>query len=156
MNFSTILAFITAVLTLLVVAVAVYRGRRSFVQGIFAFGMFLFAIEAALTGMVFHAADLEAFLFWQRIRLIAASLLPAAWLLFSVSFARANYLEQISKWKWVILPALIAPLAMTTVFYDSFIALVLAPQNTNTLFIRIGRAGYLWHFFWMIDRKSVV
>jgi putative PEP-CTERM system histidine kinase len=156
MNFSTVLAFITALLTLLVVAVAVYRGRRSFVQGIFAFGMFWFAVEAALTGMVFHAADLETFLFWQRIRLIAASLLPAVWLLFSVSFARANYLEQISKWKWVILPALIAPLAMTTVFYDSFIALVLAPQNTDTLFIRIGRAGYLWHFFWMITTIGIL
>ena len=150
MNFSTVLAFVTAVLTMAVVAVAIYRGRRSFVQGVFAAGMFLFAVEAVLTGMVFSASTLEQFLFWQRWRLFAASLTPATWLLFSVSFARANYREQIFKWKWVILLALIAPLSMTTIFYDYFIALVLSPLNTTTLFIRVGLSGYLWHIFWII------
>ncbi|MCE5211010.1 MAG: PEP-CTERM system histidine kinase PrsK [Deltaproteobacteria bacterium] len=156
MNFSTVLAFMTAALTLIVVAVAIYRGRRSFVQSTFATGMFLFAVEAALTGMVFQAATLDNFLFWQRIRLTVSSLLPATWLMFSVSFARANYLEQISKWKWVIILAFVAPLMMTTLFHNAFIALVLAPLNTSTLFIRIGWAGYLWHIFWIVTTIGIL
>jgi len=156
MNFSMVLAFATAALTLTVVAVAIYRRRRSFVQSIFAAGMFLFAVEAILTGMVFSASTLDQFLFWQRWRLLTASLSPATWLLFSVSFARANYREQILKWKWVILFALLAPLAMTTVFYDRFIALVLSPLNTTTLFIRVGWSGYLWHVFWIITSVGIL
>lgn len=156
MNFSMVLAFVTAALTLTVVAVAIYRGRRSFVQSIFAAGMFLFAVEAILTGMVFYASTLDQFLFWQRWRLLTASLSPAIWLLFSVSFARANYREQILRWKWVILLALLAPLTMTTVFYDRFIALVLSPLNTTTLFIRVGLSGYLWHIFWIIISVGIL
>ena len=156
MNFSTFLAFLTSALTLMVVAVAIYRGRRSFVQGIFAGGMFFFAMEAALTGMVFHAATLDEFIFWQRLRLIAASVAPAVWLMFSVSFARANYREQLSRWKWVILSALLAPLAMTTIFHDAFAVLVLSPLNSTTLFIRIGWSGYLWHIFWMITTIGIL
>ncbi len=156
MNFSMVLAFVTAALTLTVVAVAIYRGRRSFVQSIFAAGMFLFAVEAILIGMVFYASTLDQFLFWQRWRLLTASLSPAIWLLFSVSFARANYREQIFRWKWVILLALLAPLAMTTVFYNRFIALVLSPLNTTTLFIRVGLSGYLWHIFWIIITVGIL
>ena len=156
MNLSVILAFVTAFLTLVVVGVAIRRGRRSFVQNIFAAGMFLFTLEAVLTGMIYHTSELNSFLFWQRIRLLTSSFLPATWLLFSVSFARANYLEQISKWKWIILFALIAPLTMTTFFYDSFIALVLAPLTSNTLFIRIGWSGYLWHIFWMLTSIAIL
>jgi len=156
MNFSMTLAFATTVLTFIVVVVAIYRGRRSFVQGIFAAGMFLFAIEAALTGMVFQASILDQFLFWQRLRMLVASLLPATWLLFSVSFARANYREQIFRWKWVILLSLVLPLAMTTVFYDHFIALVLSPLNTSTLFIRVGPSGYFWHIVWIITTVGIL
>ena len=150
MNFNTLLAFFSAALTLGVVMVAIYRGQRSFVQWVFALGMFLFALEAGLTGFVFKTHSLDDFLFWQHIRFTASSVVPAVWLLFSVSFARSNFPEQISKWKWVLILSLAAPLAMTTVFQDAFIALVLSPQNTATLFIRIGWAGYLWHILWMI------
>lgn len=156
MNFGMVLAFATSFLTLTVVAVALRRGRSSFVQTVFAAGMFLVAVESALTGIVFYASELDSFLFWQRIRLIVSSFLPATWLLFSVSFARANYPEQISKWKWVIGLALIAPLAMVTFFYDNFIALVLAPLNSDTFFIRIGRSGYLWHIFWMLTTIAIL
>ncbi len=149
MNFSTILAFATAALTLMVVVFALYRNHRSLVQSIFAAGMFLFAVEAAMTGMVFFSVGLEQFLYWQRLRMLVSSLLPAVWLLFSVSFARANYLEQISKWKWVVALALVLPLAMTTIFYANFVALVLSPLESSTLFIRIGRTGYFWHLAWM-------
>ncbi|MFO7568659.1 MAG: PEP-CTERM system histidine kinase PrsK [Smithellaceae bacterium] len=150
MNYYGALAIGTAVVTLLVAAIAVYRGRRSGVQGIFAAGMLVFAAEAALTGMVFYAATLEDFLRWQKIRLIVSSVAPGVWLLFSVSFARANYTEQIARWKWILGLAVVIPLLMTTVFYTSFITLVLSPQDTTTLFIRIGWPGYVWHLAWMM------
>ena len=156
MNFNAALSFITAVVTIGVVAVAVYRGQRSFVEGIFALGMFLLAMEAGLTGFVYQTSSLDDFLYWQRLRFLNASLLPAIWLLFSISFARANYLEHIYKWKYILILALAAPLSMTVIFNEAFVSLVLAPKNASTLFIRIGWSGYFWHITWMIISVAIL
>ncbi len=150
MPFNVDLSFAAAGVTIAVIVIGIYRGPRSFVQGIFAFGMVLLSLEAALTGLVYQSNSLSGFLFWQRLRFIVASLVPAAWLFFSISFARANYSEQISKWKWVLLLAVVAPLSLITIFNNDFISLVLAPQNSSTLFIRIGWSGYLWHIISII------
>ncbi len=90
------------------------------------------------------------FLFWQRFQLIIASFLPALWLLFSVSFARANYSEQISRWKWVLILSLVLPLSLVTLFGDAFFAGPPVLTETSALFIRIGWSGYLWHLLWVI------
>ena len=90
------------------------------------------------------------------LRFIIASLVPAVWLFFSISFARANYFEQISKWKWVLLLAVAAPLSLITLFNNDFISLVLAPQNSPTLFIRIGWSGYLWHIISIIISIAIL
>ena len=150
MAFNVGLSFVAAGVTLAVLAIGIYRGPRSFVQGIFAFGMLLLSLEAALTGFVYQSSTLSEFLFRQRLLFIIASLVPAAWLLFSISFARANYAEQISQWKWVLLLAVAAPLFLIVFFNNDFISLVLAPQNSPTFFIRTGWSGYLWHIFSMI------
>ena len=156
MPFNVELSFAAAGVTIVVIAIGLYRGPRSFVQGIFAFGMLLLSLEAALTGLVYQTNSLSGFLFWQRLRFIVASLVPAAWLFFSISFARANYFEQISKWKWVLLLAVVAPLSLITLFNNDFISLVLAPQNSPTLFIRIGWSGYLWHIISIIISIAIL
>jgi putative PEP-CTERM system histidine kinase len=156
MNFNAALSFVTAALTLGVIAVAFYRGQRSFVEGIFALGMVLLATEAGLTGFVYQTSSLNDFIFWQKLRFLNASLLPAIWLLFSISFARANYREQIDKWKYVLILALGAPLFLTIIFHRSFVSLILAPQNTTTLFIRLGWSGYLWHIIWMLSTVAIL
>ena len=156
MPFNVELSFAAAGVTIAVIAIGIYRGPRSFVQGIFAFGMLLLSLEAALTGLVYQTNSLSGFLFWQRLRFIVASLVPAAWLFFSISFARANYSEQISRWKWVLLLAVVAPLSLITIFNNDFISLVLAPQNSSTLFIRIGWSGYLWHIISIIISIAIL
>ena len=156
MTFNVVLSFVAAGITIAVIVVSIYRGPRSFVQGIFAFAMLLMSLDAAFTGLVYQTTTLSGFLFWQRLVFVIASLVPAAWLLFSISFARANYFEQISKWKWVLLLAVAAPLSLITFFNHDFVSLVLAPQNSSTLFIRIGWAGYLWHIISVIISVAIL
>jgi hypothetical protein len=78
---------------------------------------------------------------------------PAIWLLFSVSFARANYAEQILKWKWILLLTFVLPLSLVTLFNfnEAFVSVILAPREASTLFIRIGWSGYYWHLLWIIS-----
>ena len=70
MAFNVGLSFVAAGVTLAVLAIGIYRGPRSVVQGIFAFGMLLLSLEAALTGFVYQSSTLSEFLFRQRLLFI--------------------------------------------------------------------------------------
>ncbi|MFH1083015.1 MAG: ATP-binding protein [Pseudomonadota bacterium] len=150
MTFSVGIAYVAAGVTAGVAAVALWRDPRSFVHRVFAVGMVLFAIDAGLAGLVFQALSPDTFLFRERLRLVAASFLPGVWLFFSVSFARANYSEQISSWKWVLLSSFILPVFMVTLFNDAFFTGAPVWEETSVLFIRIGRSGYIWHLLWVV------
>jgi len=145
MDSNVVLAFLTAALTVGVVVVGIYRGPRTFVQYVFSLAMLFVAAEAVLIGFVYQTSSLSDFLSRHRLLFIVSSVTPAVWLLFSISFARANYLEQIAKWKWVLLPAAVVPLLIYILLNSNFILLVLSPEKSFALFIRLGRAGYLWH-----------
>ena len=110
MNFNVALAFLTAVATAGIALMALWRDPRSFVHRVFALGMIVFAADAACELVsIYLSTSFENFLFLSAIRLIVSSFLPAMWLLFSISFALSNYSEQISKWKWVLVLAVILP-----------------------------------------------
>jgi putative PEP-CTERM system histidine kinase len=156
MNFSVGISYIAAIVTAGVAAVALYRDPRSFAHRVFAAGMILFAIDAGLTGFASQSLSFEDFLFREKLQLIAASFLPAVWLFFSVSFARTNYSEQISSWKWVLLSSSILPVSMVTLFNDAFFAGAPVPTGTSTLFLSIGGSGYIWHLIWMVSAVLIL
>jgi len=70
--------------------------------------------------------------------------------LFSLSFARANYKEQISQWKWVLLASLVLPVGLATFFNNHFFVWSSITAGGALSFIRIGWAGYAWHLIWII------
>lgn len=150
MSFNVWLAYIAAGFTAGVAATTLYRDPHSFIHRVFFLGLTLFALTACLTGVTYQTTSIDTFLFWQQIEIISASFLPGLWLLFSVSFARANYSEQLSKWKWILLLAFVLPLLMVAFFKDAFFAGLPVVTKSSTLFIPLGWSGYLWHLFWII------
>jgi putative PEP-CTERM system histidine kinase len=156
MNFSVEIAYGAAVVTAIVAAIALYRDPRSFVHRIFSAGLLLLALEAGLTGFAYQAPSIDSFLFRQWVQLICASALPALWLLFSITFARANYAEQISKWKWVLLLTFALPVLLITVFDDVFFAGVPFMTDASALFMRVGWSGYYWHLAWVISAVLIL
>jgi len=149
--FNIFLSYIAAVVTAGIAVLALWRDPRSFIHRVFGAGIILCSIDAVLTGFIFQSLSIDNFLFWQHIQLIASSFLPAIWLLFSVSFARANYMEQISSWKWVIISSFILPVSITLFSRDSFFSEQPVLTQTSELFIAIGRSGYIWHLIWIIS-----
>ncbi|PKN65658.1 MAG: PEP-CTERM system histidine kinase PrsK [Deltaproteobacteria bacterium HGW-Deltaproteobacteria-12] len=150
MNLSILLAWITAGLTMIIAIIALWRDPRSFVHRVFAAGMLLFACDAGLTVFLYQSATTEQFLFRQWLQLLVASFLPAVWLLFSVSFARANYFEQIARWKWILLLTLVLPVALVTLFRSALFSGPPMQADSSTIFIGIGWSGYAWHLLWVI------
>jgi putative PEP-CTERM system histidine kinase len=150
MNFSAGFSYLVAVVTAGIAVIALYRDPRSFVHRVFTIGMVLFALDAGLSGLAYQAPSNDTFFFWYRLHLVVASFMPGLWLLFGISFARSNYSEQIAKWKWILLVALVLPVSMVTLFFDTFFLGQPLLTESSTLFIRIGWSGYVWHLLWVI------
>src|SRR5688572_16359744 len=123
---TAIFSFAGAYFSILVAAFVLARDRNSFVHRIFALGMILLAIEATFRGMGYRAILPEDVLYWQRLRLLLWTFLPGTWLIFSLTYSRANYREFLQRWKWVVAVAFAAPLILMTFFRDSFF--VAAPR----------------------------
>ncbi|HYA13949.1 MAG TPA: histidine kinase N-terminal 7TM domain-containing protein, partial [Syntrophales bacterium] len=144
MTFGTWFSYIVTIITAGIAALAFYRDPRSFVHRIFAVGMVVFALDAGLHGLAYQSSSLATFLFWYQLQLVTASFLPAFWLLFSLSFARTNYLELITKWKWVLISSFVLPISMVILFNNAFFVGQPVFTNAATLFIHIGWSGYVW------------
>ena len=77
-----------------------------------------------------------------RLTLIGEAVLPAAWLLFSVVFARSNYMEMLKKWAPVL-----AASALISVFFalwsgsSGFISI---PQSGVYILGPVGRYFYIY------------
>ncbi len=149
--FSIYLSYIAAAVSGGIAVLGLWLDPRSVIHRMFAAGMILCSINAALSGFVFQAIYIEDFLLRQHIHLISASLLPGIWLLFSVTFARANYMEEISRWKWIIISIFILPLSIVIFFWNSFYSGEPVVAQTSGLLIAIGKSGYIWHLIWILS-----
>jgi putative PEP-CTERM system histidine kinase len=150
MNFSTTLSFIAAILSLALAVFVFLRDRHSFVHRLFAVGLMAFALEAGLSGLSFRATSASELAYWQRLKLIVGSFLPGIWLIFSLSFARANYREFLSRWKWILFASFIFPFLMTTVLGDAFFVGKPMVDESLGVMIELGWSGYAYHLFFML------
>ncbi len=147
MDFPNTISFIAAFLSISLAVFVLYRDRHSFVHRIFAAGMIALAVEAVFTGLCINAIMPEDIIHWLRLRNFATAVLPGIWLLFSLSFSRANYKEFLSRWKWVTGAFFLLPLAALIFFSNSFFASKPLLGPSFTWMIVIGWPGYVFHLF---------
>jgi putative PEP-CTERM system histidine kinase len=127
------------------------RDHRSLVHRVFAFAMVVLALETLLTGLSFQAVFLEDVIVWQRWRWVVAALLPGSWLLFSLSFHRANQNPTWRRWKWTVLAALFIHVPLATIFSQEFFF-----QDTNLFTpkygwnLSLGWSGYAFQVFFLV------
>jgi histidine kinase-like protein len=121
MHLNTILDLAASLLCLGLASFVLFQDRRSLVHRLFAIGMVAFAGEAVLMAMSAQAASASDVLFWQRLRFVAAAIIPGIWLLFSLSFARANPEGWVTNWKWVIVAAFALPLVLVYRFIEIYL-----------------------------------
>jgi len=151
MPFNTLLSFIGAPLCIGLSFAVLFRGRRSLVNFIFALGMLFLAVEAALTGLSFRAASPSEFVRWQHFKMVATSFLPGIWLIFALTFGRANYKEFVARWRWVILSVLVLPIIMVTNLADGFFLEGFSSIPFSLGLIKIGWSGYIFHLIFLMS-----
>ena len=114
------------------------------------------ALEAGLGGLSFWTTSASELLYWQRLKWIVGSFLPGIWLIFSLSFARANYREFLSRWKWILVASFILPLSMISVFGDSFIVGGPIINKSFVVSFRLGWSGYAYCLFFLIGAVLIL
>jgi putative PEP-CTERM system histidine kinase len=156
MTFSLILPFIAAAFSVGLAVLVIFQDRRSFVHRIFAAGMVLLALEAAAIGIGLRTSLFAEMIYWQHIRLIMTSFLPGVWLLFALTYARANYKEVLSRWRWVVLAVFVVPLALSTFFRKSFFIGEPVSDSSLVWLIRLGSPGYIFHLCLLVSAVLIL
>ena len=141
MRFEALLAFMGALLCSGLGIGLVYARPRALVSRAFALGMLVLALRQTLVGLGAQAALPLAALRWQRLGWIVTTLLPGSWLLFSLSFARSNYRDFLTRWQWVVVGALALPLVIIAVFGQSLFLPPATLDGTILPVLPLGRAG---------------
>lgn len=149
-------ALLAVVACLCVAAFVLARGPRTFAHRMLAAGMLLLAVERALL-----AAGLATFspiqvLSWNRARLLAEALLPGTWLLFSLSFGRANYRDFIRGWKWPAVAAFLLPIVMAAAFADDFLLGATPVEGSRDWMLPIGWSGRLYSVAFLLGSVAVL
>jgi len=141
MQISAVLSYAAAYLSLILTIGILLRDRHSFVHRAFATGMFLFAAEELCRGMSNGSILPDDIVYWQHRVLACAALIPAAWLAFSISYGRADSTGVLSRWKWFLLSAGLAPIPFIAVFRKSLFLGTVYLEDVGQWSIGLGWPG---------------
>ena len=141
MILSPLLFYTSAICGLALAAVTVLLARRSKAGWTFSTGMLLFAVENACNGLSARLTTADEIVRWQEWGLLIVSVLPGTWLLFSLSYARGNAREFLTRWRWLLASAFLLPVTVSVAFRDHLIESVTNVAAAPHWVIRLGWAG---------------
>jgi signal transduction histidine kinase len=105
-----LLSYAAGLLACGVAALAFWREpKRRLPSYSFAAGLILLGVESLLAGQCARARAPQDMLAWARATFLVTALLPAAWMAFSLTYARGNGREFLGRWKIPLFAALILP-----------------------------------------------
>lgn len=141
MNLFSLLAFASGALCVVVALSSLLQRRKEISHWTFFGGLLILAIERTCGGFSLRADSLESVLAWQQWRLTALGLLPAPWLVFSLTYARGNARAFLSKW-WPVLVAVVAlPAVLVTLFRTHLTIGIDSIEYGPDWIIKLGWAG---------------
>lgn len=150
LSYTLLISLVAASLAGLIATLALYRDPYPLVHKIFAAGMAILAVEAVLTGLSLWAGGPEEMFSWQKWRYLASAFLPVLWLAFGLGYARADYRENLLRWKWTLGVILVIPLILTVLYQDAlFAGLPVWIPDTGWV-IPLGWAGYTFNLLLLV------
>jgi putative PEP-CTERM system histidine kinase len=105
-------AFAAALLSGAIAIAMLIRRRRTFAGWCFFAGMVILAVESIFNALAQDAVDPLSLVRWQTFALLAKCGLPAAWIGFSLTYSRGNYVEFLSRWRLLLWAAILLPLGI--------------------------------------------
>jgi len=138
MTLFSALPFAAAISGLLLAFAGLLRKKPSPAAWCFFAGMTAFSIDSLFTGLSLRAAVLPEVLHWLALGLIAKSFLPAAWLGFSLTYARGDYRASLARWRLPLAIVAVVPIGLVIGFREPLIQAVPAGPAGDVLVLRFG------------------
>ena len=156
MMVNTLLAFAAATFCGGLAAFVFWTSPRAYVHRVFAAGMGALALQQASVGFAAGAILPADILRWEYLGFFVTAVIPGFWLLFSLSYARTNYSEVISKWRWVILFTFAVPLGLVTIFPVALLRGPLRFETTSEWVMPIGWSGCMFYLSMLLGAVIVL
>jgi putative PEP-CTERM system histidine kinase len=156
MTFNIIISYSAALFCAGLAVFVFFKERRSFIHLAFSAGMVAFAAETWLNGLSLGAPSGAEIRDWQHLRLLASAFVPVGWLLFSLSFGRADYREMIRKWQWYLFALLVFPFALIAIFGGVIFEGRPVSDAASPWLIPLGWSGYLFYLFYLLGAVLII
>jgi putative PEP-CTERM system histidine kinase len=156
MDWAAIVSIIDAVIAIAMAVVALVRERRTIASVSFAVAMVFTSAESFAHALSLLAVVSPEIIETQRWGLMAASILPFAWLAFSLSYSRGNAREFIRRWRFSLLLSLAAPLFLSVFVGEDLFSRFAIDQGSNQWFLELGPAGVGLHAITLVAMAVVL
>src|ERR1700689_342432 len=144
MNLASLVSGAGAVCAGSLAIASLFRRRRTGADFAFAGGMAALATEGLFAWLSMRPGNTEASLMVrQQGYLLATAALPFFWLVFSLSYARGNAREFISKWSLMLGAALVLPVGIAVAFRRQLIAGLSQGPTGTTPALLLGPPGLI-------------
>jgi putative PEP-CTERM system histidine kinase len=100
--------------------------------------MLALALDSLCTGLALTANDPQGILAWLTTGLLVKSLLPAAWLAFSLTYSRGDARSSLSDWRVPLVVLSLAPIGIAVGFRGELLQFVPAGLDDHALLLRSG------------------
>ncbi|MCC6164582.1 MAG: PEP-CTERM system histidine kinase PrsK [Acidobacteria bacterium] len=124
---------------------SVVRKAPSVATWAFALGMLTLAADAAATGLALRAATIGDLVAWLALGMLAKAALPAVWLAFSLTYARADPRASLRASGLPLLLLAIVPIGVLLTAPSSLLAVVPPDETGGRVLLYSGGAGRLFH-----------
>lgn len=124
----------------LAIAVAL-KAQRSIARWSFVVGMVALAVESLACGITSDALFPEGALDSETLALAAMSFLPAAWITFSLTYARGNACETLAGWQVFLASIAFLPPVLLALFSQDLVAGIAKTGNEGKWQLRLGMPG---------------
>jgi putative PEP-CTERM system histidine kinase len=153
-NWESLLAYVAALSALLIAAFVFWRERRHLAYRVFALGMVALAVREVLGARALEAVFESQALRWHRYRFASEAAIPGLWLLFALTFARANPRRFLRLWRWPLAAAFFVPVGIVIVGWDSLVTRT--PYAMPSWLIPVGQAGQWLHVALLLAAVAIL
>jgi putative PEP-CTERM system histidine kinase len=156
MNASAALSYVSAGLCTALAFAIILRGRRSPANWLFLAGMILLACIGVMDARSLQAPTPHSVLHWQTLAFMTKAFLPVVWIGFSLTFARGNYSEFLSRWRLTLALALMVPVVFILGFQSNLISHIRVSDRGEILSAGFGAAGQTLNVFLLVSSVIVL
>lgn len=126
---------------MLMVIAGLLSKRRSLASWSFATGMAVLALDSFLAGQAQRASQFYELVQGLTLSLIIKSLVPAAWLYFSLTYSRGGYRATLARWGIPLALAALLPVAVALGFQNQLVEIALEGTEGEQFLLKLGWAG---------------